>query len=135
MSLRQQRTANELGPSRIVVVDDDPAVRGALSRLLRITGYDVQTFPSAEDFLGGCNPADVDCLIVDVYLTGMSGIDLHSQLGARGDAPPTVFVTAHDEAPALRMCLRSHGVMCLRKPFEDHSLMAAIDRVVEEVRQ
>ena len=86
---------------RVAVVDDDDAVRGALGRLLRVTGHQVQTYASAEEFLGAA-PRDVDCLVLDVYLGGMNGYDLHSLLTAEGQAPPTVFVTANDDVKVAR---------------------------------
>jgi FixJ family two-component response regulator len=132
MGLSRQRTSVDHGPTRIVVVDDDAGVRGALDRLLRVAGYQVRTFDSAEEFLRSCNPADVDCLIVDVYLGGMSGFDLYAELSTLGQAPPTVFVTAYDDAKVARMSLHSEGVACLRKPFEEDSLLAAIGSAVSE---
>src|SRR5262245_61027956 len=95
------RPGDEHGPAtrashvmQVAVVDDDAGVRGALGRLLRVTGYRVQTFASAEEFLERGRSAELDCLIVDVYLGGMSGSDLHAELTAAGQAPPTVLVTA-----------------------------------------
>ena len=132
MSISRERTSTDSAPTRIAVVDDDAGVRGALDRLLRVTGYQVRTFESAEEFLRSCNPADVDCLIVDVYLGGMNGFDLYTELSTLGQAPPTVFVTAYDDAQVARMSLRSEGVVCLTKPFEDDSLLAAIGHVVSE---
>jgi FixJ family two-component response regulator len=111
---------------QVAVVDDDPGVRGALGRLLRVTGYRVQTFASAEEFLQSGPPAELGCLIADVYLSGMSGSDLHAELTALGKAPPTVLVTAHDDAAITAMVRRSEDVICLRKPFDDSSLLFAI---------
>ena len=111
---------------QVAVVDDDAGVRGALGRLLRVSGYLVQTFASAEEFLERGRSAELDCLIVDVYLGGMSGSDLHAELTAAGQAPPTVLVTAHDDAAITAMVRRSEEVICLRKPFDDASLMFAI---------
>jgi FixJ family two-component response regulator len=113
-------------PMQVVVVDDDAGVRGALGRLLRVSGYQVQTFASAEEFLESGRSGDLDCLIVDVYLGGMSGSDLHAELVAGGQAPPTVLVTAHDDAAITAMLRRSEEVICLRKPFDDSSLLFAI---------
>ena len=107
-------------------MDDDAGVRCALGRLLRVSGYRVQTFGSAEEFLEAGRPADLDCLIVDVYLGGMSGSDLHAELAAAGVAPPTVLVTAHDDAAIAAILRRSEDIMCLRKPFDDASLLFAI---------
>ena len=70
--------------------------------------------------------ADLDCLIVDVYLGGMSGSDLHAELAAAGEAPPTVLVTAHDDAAIAAVLRRSEDLLCLHKPFDDSSLLFAI---------
>jgi FixJ family two-component response regulator len=111
---------------QLAVVDDDAGVRGALSRLLRVSGYRVQAFASAEEFLKCGRTAELDCLIVDVYLGGMSGTDLHAELTAAGRAPPTVLVTAHNDAAIAAILRRSEEVICLRKPFDDSSLLFAI---------
>ena len=117
---------------RVVVVDDDASVRGALGRLLRVTGHQVRTYASAEEFLGAA-PDDVDCLVLDVYLGGMNGYDLHSLLTAEGQAPPTVFVTAHDDVKVASLSLRTDGE-CLRKPFDDDHLLGAIARACTKVQ-
>jgi FixJ family two-component response regulator len=118
---------------QVAVVDDDAGVRGALSRLLRVSGYEVRTFGSAEEFLASGRPADLDCLIVDVYLGGMSGSDLHAQLTALGQVPPTVLMTAYDYAAITAMVRRSEDVVFLRKPFDDHSLLSAIGCLTGQV--
>ena len=119
-------------PRRVAVVDDDAFVRGALGRLLRVTGHQVHTYASAEEFLGA-RVRDVDCLVLDVYLGGMNGYDLHSLLTAEGQAPPTVFVTAHDDAKVASMSQRGDGE-CLRKPFDDDHLLGAIARACTKVQ-
>ena len=112
---------------RIVVVDDDPYVRRALLRLLASVGYGVRTFSSGEEFLASCPAADLDCLIVDVYLAGMSGIDLYEHLAARGTPPPAVFITARDEAVvAVGLMPRPSRISCLCKPFEGDELLAEV---------
>ena len=111
---------------QVAVVDDDAGVRGALSRLLRVSGYEVRTFGSAEEFLASGRPADLDCLILDVYLGGMSGSDLHAELAAVGQVPPTVLMTAFDHAAITAMIRRSEDIIFLRKPFDDSSLLFAI---------
>ena len=118
-------------PCRVAVVDDDDAVRRALGRLLRVTGHQVRTYASAEEFLGAA-PSEVDCLVLDVYLGGMNGYDLHSLLTAEGRAPPTVFVTAHDDVK-VAISMRPDGE-CLRKPFDDDHLLAAIARACTKVQ-
>jgi FixJ family two-component response regulator len=134
MSPSQRRTSIDSAPTRVAVVDDDPGVRGALGRLLRVAGYSVRVFGSAEELLGSWNPAEVDCLIVDVYLGGMSGFDLHAELGGLSHAPPTVFLTAHDDARTAPVRLRAEGAVCLRKPCDDDALLEAITRALGEVR-
>ena len=111
---------------QVAVVDDDAGVRGALGRLLRVTGYKVETYASAEEFLASGRPTELDCLVADVYLSGMSGSDLHNELITGGQAPPTILITAHDDAAITAMLRRSEGLMCLRKPFDDDSLLFAI---------
>jgi FixJ family two-component response regulator len=109
-------------PATVAVVEDDEGVRRALARLLRITGYAVRTYSSAEEFLALGRAAAVDCLVLDVYLGAMNGFELHSELVEAGWAPPTVFVTAHDEPVGDRVCLR--------KPFEDGALLDTISRLI-----
>jgi len=118
-------------PCQVAVVDDDDAVRRAIGRLLRATGHQVRTYASAEEFLGAA-PSGVDCLVLDVYLGGMNGYDLHSILTTAGQAPPTVFVTAHDDLE-VGMSLRPDGE-CLRKPFDDDLLLGAIARACTKVQ-
>ncbi len=127
-----QPNPNTAAPCRVVVVDDDASVRGALGRLLRVAGHQVRTYASAEEFLGAA-PDDVDCLVLDVYLGGMNGYDLHSLLTAEGQAPPTVFVTAHDDVKVASLTLRTDGE-CLRKPFDDDHLLGAIARACTKVQ-
>ena len=102
----------------IAVIEDDEGVRRALARLLRASGYTVQTYGSAEEFLTTGMASPADCLIVDVYLGAMNGFELHAELRENGFVPPTVFVTAHDEPVGDRICLR--------KPFEDGTLLETI---------
>ena len=118
---------------QVAVVDDDAGVRGALSRLLRVSGYEVRTFESAEEFLASGRPADLDCLILDVYLGGMSGSDLHAELTAVGQGPPMVLMTAHEDPAITAMLRRSEDVICLRKPFDDSSLLFAIGCVTGQL--
>jgi FixJ family two-component response regulator len=120
---------------QVAVVDDDAGVRGAVSRLLRVSGCEVHTYASAEDFLKSCRPAKLDCLIVDVYLSGMSGSDLHAELTARGQVLPTVLMTAHDDAAITAMLRRSEDVVCLRKPFDDSFLLYAIGCVTGRLNE
>jgi FixJ family two-component response regulator len=121
-------TAIEREPS-VVVVDDDPSVRRALSRLLLAHGLGVQTYPSAEDFLATSHPDDVACLVVDVQMGGMSGLELLERLSEAGDTPPSIVITAHDDV-ALRERVRQSGAFLLRKPFESTTVLGAIGAMI-----
>jgi FixJ family two-component response regulator len=115
--------ATATSPASIAVVEDDEGVRRALARLLRAMGYAVRTYESAEEFLNSGRNAPVDCLVLDVYLGAMNGFELHAELQETGSAPPTVFVTAHDEPVGDRVCLR--------KPFEDGTLLETIASLLQ----
>jgi FixJ family two-component response regulator len=114
-------------PLRIGVVDDDPAFRRALERLLRGAGFEVETFPSAEDYLALGGAPSHCCLVLDVYLGGMTGLDLRDELARSGTPVPVVFITAHQDLAAVTQA--AGGAPCLRKPFDEELLFAAIARV------
>jgi len=106
----------------VAVIDDDQSVRGAIRSLLRSLGFRVETFASAEDFLDA-RPAGIGCLILDVRLSGMSGLDLQQRLAVTGDAPPIVFISAHADQVA-----RQQAIAFLRKPFAEAALIDAVRR-------
>jgi FixJ family two-component response regulator len=109
------------------VVDDDPAFRRALDRLLRGAGFDVETFASAEDYLALGGGPRHGCLVLDVYLGGMTGLDLRAELARGGAAVPVVFITAHQDLATVTQA--AGDAPCLRKPFDEELLFAAIARV------
>ena len=106
------------------IVDDDAALRTALARALRGNGICVETFASAEEFLHrpGGQP---DCIVLDIHLGGLSGFELQDLLTSRGDSPPIVFMTAHDDIPCERLRSRT-ACGYLRKPFETRALLALL---------
>ncbi len=114
----------------IAVVDDDESVREALPDLVREFGYEAAAFASAEEFLtSGCLP-QTRCLLLDIAMLGMSGLDLQRELARRGQAVPIVFITAHGDE-SVRVRLREGGaVECLLKPFSDTALLEALDAAV-----
>jgi FixJ family two-component response regulator len=115
----------------ICVVDDDPSVRRAVSRLLESFSLKVETFSSAEEFLDAPQTKRFSCLILDIYMDGMSGLDLYDRLTAAGDpAPPIIFVTAHDDPKTRERIGRSGAIAYIRKPFESASLVAAVGLAV-----
>lgn len=110
----------------IAVIDDDAGVRTALRELLRAAEFEASTFVSAEDYLESGTDLEVECLIVDVHLPGMSGVALLRTLSARGARPPAVLVSGRDD-PATRELLHSaRPTPFLHKPFGDAELLAAI---------
>ena len=109
------------------VVDDDISVRESLESLIRSAGLEVRVFASAEEFLSSVQPRKADCLILDVRLPGMSGIDLHHQLMARSCKVPVIFMTAHGYDDRIRSQTRSdRTVACLTKPFSEDELFDAV---------
>jgi FixJ family two-component response regulator len=114
----------------VSIVDDDPSVRRALERLVEAAGYAVETFASAEEFLGSTSPGPIACLILDVHLNGMNGLELQERLVARGSVFPVIFITAHDDAPTRERIDRSGAAAFLAKPFDRQALIGAIRSVL-----
>lgn len=110
----------------VLVVDDDASVRRALKRLLRSNGYQVFTFASAEDFLHSSSVAGEVCLVLDIRLPGMSGLDLYDNLASSGVKVPVIFMTAHDSPQWQKMAEKAGAIAWLRKPFGEQSLLSAL---------
>lgn len=113
----------------VCVVDDDDSILRALRRLLA-TGFRVETFSSAEAFLTSAQRASADCLVLDVHLRGLSGLDLQERLAQSGVRTPIVIITAHDDSPTRERARRAGAVEYLRKPFDDESLVDAIHKAI-----
>ena len=114
----------------VAVVDDDESFACALGRLFRASGFDVRTYPSAEAFLAAAPHPQPDCLVFDIQLGGMSGVELQRHLREAGDAVPIIFVTAHD-APAVRAEAELSGcVAYFPKPVPRASLIEAVNQAV-----
>src|SRR2546426_2210492 len=108
------------------IVDDDESVRMAIRSLLRSLGFKVETFGSAEDLLGSARLDDIACLIVDLRLPGMSGVDLQRQLLAAKRELPLIFISAHDDPVAGRQAVAAGALAFLRKPFSEKALIDAV---------
>jgi FixJ family two-component response regulator len=117
--MRQTATA-------IAVIDDDASVRRALQRLLRSAGFTVATFATAREFLDADQWAQTACLVLDIHLPGMSGVELQEYLAASGVPIPIVFITAHDDVSTRERVSRAGAVGYLRKPFDQGTLIEAI---------
>ena len=110
----------------IAVVDDDSSVVRSLGRLLRLAGYEVATFGSAQDFLGAVSILLPQCLVLDVHMPEMTGFELQGRLAAQGDCMPVIMMTAYD-SPWTRACARRGGSFgLLVKPFDPQELLGAI---------
>ena len=112
----------------VYIVDDDESMRKALQRLLRSVGYQALTFTSAEDFLDAASYGGRGCLILDIRLPGISGLDLQKKLAAEGAKYEIIFITAHDNPQWLEKARKAGAVAYLRKPFNEKSLLDAIQR-------
>jgi FixJ family two-component response regulator len=112
----------------VVVVDDDISVRKSLDRLMRSVSLEASVFASAEEFLNSDDPCKADCLILDVRLPGMSGIELHRHLLARKCNVPTIFITAHGSDDGARLEAASDWTVAyFTKPFSGDELLDAVN--------
>src|ERR1700716_2972459 len=112
------------GETKIVsIVDDDDLMRGALQGLLKAVGLAARAFASAEEFLESGQQHQTACLIADIRMSGMSGLDLQAKLNAESCKIPTIFITAHGDARMRMQALRAGAVEFLAKPFDDAVLL------------
>jgi FixJ family two-component response regulator len=112
----------------IAVVDDDPSVLRALRRLLRTRAFHPKTFGSAREFLAALAGGVPECLIVDLQMPEMSGLELHQHLTKGGFEIPTIIITAHDDSDVRRRCEAAGTAAYLLKPLHDTAFFAAIDK-------
>lgn len=117
-------------PASIAVVDDDDSFRRALARLLRVSGYETRSYASAEEFLADDEGLRVDCLVLDIQLGGMSGLDLQRRLAADRSALPIVFVTGHPTAEHRERARAAGSIAFLAKPVPAETLLDAVTRGV-----
>ena len=116
----------------ISVVDDDDSVRESLRGLIRSVRFAVAVFASAEEFLSSDDLRNTDCLILDVRMPGMNGLDLQRHLAASDYQIPVVFITAHGDEEARRRALNGGAVDYLLKPFSEEALLNAIDAALSK---
>jgi FixJ family two-component response regulator len=113
----------------ISIVDDDQSVREATRGLMRSLGYPTEAFATAEDFLQSRRLAQTACLIADINMPGMSGLDLHRHLSASGNPIPTILITAYPDETARSRALDA-GVVCyLSKPFQESDLLSCVNSI------
>ena len=119
--------------SLISIIDDDEGMREAIGGLMRSLGFAVATFPSAADFLACANFPETSCLIADVQMSGMTGIELYRQLRGSGFSIPTILITAYPN-DSVRARVLADGVICyLSKPFDEGALVRCISAALKRV--
>lgn len=119
----------------VCVVEDDPSVREALAGLIRSAGWRVEVFSSAHEFLVWEKTAPLSCLVLDVRLPGLSGLDLQDRLAELGNGIPIVFITGHGDIPMSVRAMKAGAVEFLTKPFVDQDLLDGVGRAIERDRE
>ncbi len=122
------------GAPVVFVIDDDPSVRSSVKFLISTVGLQVETFDSADSFLQRKPPDVASCLVLDVRLRGLSGLDFQGELAARNIHIPIIFITAHGDIPMSVRAMKAGAVEFLTKPFRDQDLLDAIRIALERDR-
>jgi FixJ family two-component response regulator len=119
----------------VIIVDDDASVRRSMVRLLGLAGHRTETYASAEEFLASPPRRTPACLVLDLRMPGIGGLELQERLAAAGHALPIVFVTGHGDVPASVQAMKGGAVDFLLKPFGADELLAAVDSALERARR
>ena len=122
-------------PSTVFVVDDDDAVRASLRLLLKSVGLPVETYASAQEFLGGYDPDRAGALVLDIRMPGMSGLELQQKLNEIHAIVPIVFITGHGDVPMAVEAMQHGAVDFIQKPFRDQDLIDRINQALEKDRE
>ncbi|PQO25308.1 response regulator [Blastopirellula marina] len=120
-------------PFKVAVIDDDESVRRALQRLLQSSGYAVETFASAEEFVECDAASHTDCLLLDVHLRRVSGLQLQRMLTVANQHIPIVFITSHQDEHSRQAALQAGATDFLCKPFDTEALLEVIERAIEHM--
>ncbi len=123
----QEKTEFQRSQLTVYVVDDDPAIRDSLSLSLSLRGYHIAQFASAEDFLNAFDATWMGCVVADIRMPGMSGLQLQTTLSERGSKLPVVIITGHGDVMSARSAFRGQAIDFLEKPFDDEHLISAIE--------
>src|SRR6059036_658085 len=118
----------------VFVVDDDPSVRRAIQRLVESIGLQVELFASAQEFLRSKRPDAPSCLVLDIRLPGISGLDFQRELAQADIHIPIIFITAHGDIPMSVRAMKAGAVEFLTKPFRDQDLLDAIRLAIQRDR-
>lgn len=123
--------ANQDKPKLVAIVDDDDSIRSALQGLMKVQGFPAHAYASAEEFLKSGQQHHTSCLIADIRMPGMSGLELQAKLNAEHCRIPTIFITAHGDAKMRMQALRAGAVEFLAKPFDDEALLESVRVALE----
>jgi FixJ family two-component response regulator len=129
------RAAEELMDALVFVVDDDVSIREALTGLIQSAGLRVESYSSAEEFLRQNRPEVPACLVLDIRLPEMSGLELQRELAAAGNPIPIIFITGHGDIPMSVRAIKAGAVEFLPKPFRNQDLLDAIQQAVKRDRE
>ena len=129
--MRESRQPNAI----IAIVDDEPSVREGLSSLIRSAGLQVEAFASAQEFLMSPGAEALSCLVLDLQLPGLSGLDLQKRMAVLGMEVPIVFLTGHGNIPASVQAMKAGAVEFLTKPFDEQDLLQAIQEAIDRDRR
>jgi len=116
----------------VIVVDDDPSILRAVQRVLQVHGFDTEVFNTVEGFLEGAHLGEATCLVLDIHLPRMSGIELRHQLTRSGQALPVIFITAVESEVTQKAALEAGCVAYLHKPFPSGLLIEAVETVIRK---
>jgi FixJ family two-component response regulator len=119
----------------IAIVDDDPSVRRGLERLIRSVGWQAETFASAQEFLARPGSEPPSCVVLDLQLPGLSGLDLQRRMAEAGLYTPIVFLTGHGSIPATVQAMKAGAIEFLTKPVDEQDLLRAIQEAIERDRR
>jgi FixJ family two-component response regulator len=120
--------------SVVYVIDDDSSVRESLSSLIRSVGLSVETFETAQDFLRSDRPDVPACVVLDVRLPGLSGLDLQREMAAHAITLPVIFITGHGDIPMSVRAMKAGALEFLTKPFRDQDLLDAVQEALDRAR-
>ncbi|MBL29117.1 MAG: DNA-binding response regulator [Rhodospirillaceae bacterium] len=119
-----------LGKGPVLVIDDDPAIRDSLETLLKLRGYTVRTFESGQSFLDECAQEREGCLLVDIVMPGMNGLELQKRLADRGVDIPVCFITGHADVPKVIQAMRGGAVDFVEKPYSSNQIVESVERAL-----
>jgi len=116
----------------VFIVDDDEPVRGALQLLMKSVGHDAKTFATGDEFLAACSPGISGCLILDIRMPGMSGLELQEKLHQQGVNIPIIFITGHGDIPMAVEAMKQGALEFLQKPFREQDLVDRVNEALEK---